>query len=388
MEDLLQSPSPLSSSDMETEKTYPKEFVIVISILFAGEIIVGTMLNVYVTIKWIKDRSGKNSDGNNFITTLKVIDLFICVCVIPLTLAALLTERHHNTVVCFLKEGLVVFASSGSSVGVLLISVDRYCAVVLPTNKVLTPKKIRACLVCVVLVGIIGFILPAFGLFMGHFNRGVSLSQPVLPCRHVIWLFQENYVYEVYFIVLFVVAVFFVFLCYRSVLRVVRRRLTTRTMKLTSTSTGTAQTDAKTYKFRRQEYKATRIAFAVVLSFLICWGPHVFVTMCQLAFPSSVVIDIIQFVTLVIAYLTTIIHPVIYTHETVERSTTNLSKVSAFPFLKGFCNCNRRSVKVTPEHIRPDTSMEQSCSCAHVTIQQSTVTSVSNTKINVSEYTV
>lgn len=375
-----------SSGDMEA--SYPKEFVIIISVLFAAEIIIGTMLNVYVTVKWIKDqnaRSSKNSDGNNFIATLKVIDLFICVLGIPLTLAALLVDGHYNTVVCFLKEGLVVFASSGSSVGVLLISVDRYCAIVLPTTKVFTPAKVRVCRLCVVIVGTIGLILPALSLFMGHFERGVQLSSSVLPCRHVIWLFQENYVYDVYFIVLFFVAVLCVFLCYREVVHVVRRRLTMRTMKLTSTSTGTSRSNAKAFRFRRQEFRATRLAFAVVLSFLICWGPHIIVAMFQLAFPSSVVLDIVQFVCMFIAFLTTIIHPVLYTHETVERSSSNLSVTSNLPFLRMLFN--RRSVKVTPEHNNMDTSVEQSCSCAHITIQPPLTAAVSNT-IEVSEYTV
>lgn len=366
---------------------YPEEFVIVVSLLFAGEIIVGTLLNLYVTVKWIKDRHGrtKSKNGNNFIAALKVIDLIICVIVIPVSLATLIVDRRSNTVVCFLKEGFVVFASSGSCVGVLLISFDRYCAVVLPTRKVFTHERVRGCQICIVAVSIIGLILPSLCLLMGNFETGSALSKQALPCRHVIWVFQENYVYDVYYIVLFTVAVICVFLCYRSVLQVVRRRLTMRTLHMTSTST-TSDKEARAFRFRRQEYKATRLAFAVVLTFLVCWGPHLILTIVQMTSPSSKVFDMIQTGCLVVAYLTPIIHPVIYSHETVDRSTTNLSKTSRFPLLKSLFS--RRSVKVTPEHRNVDMSLEQSSSCAHITIHHSSTIPVPNSSINIAEFSV
>lgn len=355
--------------------------------MFAGEILIGTVLNVYVTIKWIKDRRGrgKSKDGNNFIATLKIIDLVICVTVIPFSLAALVVARRDNTVVCFLKEGLVVFAGSGSCAGVLLISFDRYCAVVLPTKKVLTPKRVRLCRLCVVFVSILGLILPSFCLFMGHFYTGVKLSKEALHCREVIWVFQENYFYNVYYILLFVVTVFCVFLCYRSVLQVVRRRLAMHTTTLTMTSSVTSESDAKAYRFRRQEFRATRLAFAIVLTFLVCWGPHVIVIMIQMKFPTSVVLDMIQSVCLVIAYLTTIVHPVIYSHETMERSTPVIARSTSLPLLKSLFT--RRSLRVTPDQTR-NSPADQSCSFAHVTVPPLYPQTPASHRLSVSEFTV
>ena len=326
---------------------YPPEYIALVCFLLAGEVIIGLTLNLYIMIRWYGDntRKAKNrKNGNNFIVTLKFMDLFICGTAIPMAFVVLIVDSDHNLVVCFIKEGLVMFASSGSSFCVLLISVDRYIAIVWPTKNLLTQSRIQICRAFAVLFALVGLILPTLSLLMGLHSNAFSRSKQILPCRQVVWIFKPYYLYEVYYLISFIIAVITTFLCYHSVLKVVRRRMLLRTTTVSSTSNAAQRDKVYAERFRRQEYKATRVAFAVVVSFLVCWGPHVVITVVQLTLVESVIVDMIQSVCLIIAFLAPIIHPVIYTYETNDKRTdfsmSNLPICGAW--LKG-------SSRVTPE---------------------------------------
>lgn len=334
-------------------RQYPAEFVALVCFLLAGEIIIGLSLNLYIMIRWYNDSARKitknKRNGNNFIITLKFIDLFICATVIPFAFAVLIVNSENNLVVCFIKEGLVMFASSGSSFCVLLISVDRYIAVVWPTKHLLTPCRILTCRLIAVIFAVFGLVLPSLSLLMGFYYDAKVESLDVLPCRHVLWLFKPYYLYEIYYILSFLIAAITTFLCYHSVIKVVRRRILVRTTTVGSTSTSGTDNRSNVERFRKQEFKATRVAFAVVVSFLVCWGPHVTITVVQFTLVDSLIVDMVQSVCLVIAFLTPIIHPLIYTYETSGRRNTFITEDHSrcFTWLKG-------TSRVTPEQTNVD----------------------------------
>ncbi|XP_060585437.1 G-protein coupled receptor 161-like [Ruditapes philippinarum] len=351
---------------------YPAEYIALVCFLLVGEVIVGLTLNLYIMIRWYSDtaRKAKNrKNGNNFIVTLKFMDLFICGTAIPFAFAVLIVDSDHNLVVCFIKEGLVMFASSGSSFCVLLISVDRYIAIVWPTKNLLTAGRILFCRVFAVLFALIGLILPSLSLLMGLYTNAYSQSKNILPCRHVVWIFKPNYLYEVYYIISFLIAVITTFICYHYVLKVVRRRMLLRSTTVSSTSAAAQKDKSYAERFRRQEYKATRVAFAVVVSFLVCWGPHVIITVIQLTLVENIIVDMIQSVCLVFAFLAPIIHPVIYTYETNDRrktfSMTNIPICGAW--FKGGSRVtpeqtNVESMKIS-SRVLPNTSRIDSVIC-------------------------
>jgi hypothetical protein len=90
-----------------------------------------------------------------------------------------------------------------------------------------------------------------------------------------------------------------------------------RTTTISSTSSSAGE-NSTIEKFKKQELKATRVAFLVVVSFLVCWVPHMVLTVVQYACPEILIIDMVQAVCLAIAFLAPIIHPVIYTYETSD----------------------------------------------------------------------
>ncbi|KAL4232766.1 hypothetical protein ACF0H5_007454 [Mactra antiquata] len=300
-------------------------------------------------LRWCKDfkplRNSHKRSGNHFISTLKIFDLLICATVIPCAFAVLVVDSAHNLELCFIKEGLVMLASSGSSFSVLLIAVDRYFAVVAPTKFALTPTRVRRCRIAVVIISLVGLCLPSLSLLMGQYQAGLLESVKVLPCRNVIWLFQPCYLYEIYYIFSFLVAVITTLLCYNSVLKVVRRRLL---LKVTTSSSNAQNIENATVeRCRRQELKATRVAFAVIVSFLVCWGPHMVVTVVQFLLPENLMVDLVQTVCLVVAFIAPIIHPVIYSYETKENSSSDNFTFANLPVV--CIQWFKGGSKVTPE---------------------------------------
>lgn len=288
----------------------------------------------------VKKRFGfKNLSGNNFIINVKFLDVFICSVVIPFALTVQVIQPQNNLVPCLLKEGLIILASASSSFGVLLVSVDRYAAVVMPLKPIMTPFRKTVCRISLVLYGILGAALPLLCFTMGAYKFGVIESSKFKSCRHVVWNFKPFYLYDLYYIASFVVAMTTTVFCYRAVLRVVRERLVFRISRMASTSEDTDFTS-----FKKQEIKAHRVAFAVVLSFLICWGPHAVITVVQLVIPKSVEIDMIQACGLALAFLSPIAHSMIYSYEARDTQKTNITIHGIIMGIKKA----RAGAKVTP----------------------------------------
>ena len=251
----------------------------------------------------------------------QMLDLCVCVTAIPLCLAALVVHKEHNLTVCFIKEGLVMFNSTSSLVCIMLISLDRYTAVVRPTSQIFTPRRVRVCRVIVVLSATVGAILPSFSFLMGSYSQAKLDSVRILHCRYVVWLFQPHFFYEFYYIVLFIATVLIVFICYNSVLKTAKKRLVSRMTFLTVSDPG--RVASETGK-RRLESKATKMTLAIIVCFIVCWGPHVIVTFLQFGMPGCLEIDMLQTCCLFLAFMSPVIHPLIYSYENKRRGRTNV----------------------------------------------------------------
>ena len=285
--------------------------------LFILETIIGAVCNLYVIAKRFTSKKTKsNTAGRNFTTTLKFMDLIISVTAIPMTFVVLVLNKEPDKTVCFLKESFVMFASSGSSLCILFVSIDRYCAVVLPTKRVFTMRRALRCKIIVFAFASIGFVLPSLCLTGTNSSNETSDARTNEPCRYILWLQLPYFMYELFYIVSLMVSSVVVFLTYFSVLKVVRRRTEVRL------NAASSSTDTGSERLRHQEMKATRVTYSVVVTFLICWGPHAIVTIIQMVRPDDLVVDLVQVVCLFIAFLTTIIHPVIYT----QNDPTNSEK--------------------------------------------------------------
>lgn len=295
---------------------YPLEFVILLCIVFTIEIVAGLAMNLYNIYHWynriVRRFSFENMSGHNFVINLKFLDVFICSVIIPFALIIQVVQPQYNLVPCLLKEGLIILASGSTFFGVLLVSVDRYAAVVTPLEHVITPFRKNVCRIGLVVYGVAGSVLPLLCFTVGSYKTGFFEINKYKSCRHVVWNFKPYFLYDLYYIASFVISMITTILCYRAVLKVVRQRLVLRIARMT---TQCEDDDINLNKFKLQEIKAHRVAFAVVASFLICWGPHVVITIIQMIIPKSTEIDMIQAVGLALAFLSPIAHSLIYSYE-------------------------------------------------------------------------
>lgn len=312
---------------------YPLSYVIVISVVFGIETFLGLTLNLYTLVKWFKSRKNlqqrRNNNGCHFVITLKILDFVICATVIPLALFVQVIDKEDNLVPCLMKEGLVIMATSCSSVCVMLVSIDRYVAVVLPTRTIMTAFRVKICKVFICFTALTGSALPSLCFVTGSNDYGMKESVKHKSCRHIIWLFKPFYMYDLFNILPFAVAFITTGICYKSVLNVVKFRLRQRITRVrvnTVSPISSAHEAVSMNRFRAQEIKVQRVAFAATLSFLVCWGPHVAITIVQCILPRDALIDEIQSAVLSLAFLTPIIHPLLYKYETSKnRRRQNLT---------------------------------------------------------------
>lgn len=337
---------------------YPIGFVVVISLVFAIEVVVGLSLNIYSLINFYKLRNTiqqrKNKSGCNFVITLKIIDFVICATVIPITFFVQVIDKENNLVPCLMKEGLVIMATSGSSICIMLLSVDRYVAVVLPTRSILTIHRVKICKILLCMVALTGSVLPSLCFVMGSYHYGIDESVKHKSCRHIIWMFKPFFLYDLFYILPFVVAVVITGICYKAVLKVVKQRLTQRIMrvKIVSVPASSIVGSSGLGRFRAQEIKVQRAAFAATGCFLFCWGPHVAITVVQIVLPGDNLIDMIQSACLSLAFLSTIINPIMYRYQTNEKRMKQT--LTIYGVITDFLRPMRRNIVVPENHEAPD----------------------------------
>lgn len=305
--------------------SYPIAFVGMMCTLFGLQIFVGVICNLVILVFWYLERQkrshARGPRGSNFVTLMKILYLWICFTVIPFCLITLVLKKEDNLLLCFIKEGAVMFSSTSSLVCIMLVSLDRYTAVVRPTAQIFTRRRVRVCRVIVVLSASIGFILPSLSFLMGSYSQAKLDSVKILHCRYVVWVFQPYYFYDFYYVILFIVTVFIVFICYNAVLKAAKKRLAPRMNLLQVSFPGKSSSDAGK---RRLESKATRMTLAVIVCFIVCWGPHALVTLLQFGLPESLEIDMIQTCCLFLAFMSPVLHPFIYTYENKRHAKTNV----------------------------------------------------------------
>lgn len=305
-------------------ESYPVAFVGLMCTLFGLQTVVGIVCNLVILIFWYLERQKRSHTrgprGSNFVTLMKILDLWICLTAIPVCLLSLILKKENNLALCFIKEGLIMFASTSSLVCIMLVSLDRYTAVVRPTAHVFTHGRVRVCRVVVVVSAGVGSLLPLFSFLMGSYSQAKVDSTEILHCRYVVWVFKPYYFYDFYYVILFIATIFIVFICYSAVLKAAKKRLAPRINLLQVPNTGKSASDAGK---RRLESKATRMTLAIIVCFIVCWGPHVIVTLLQFGLPGSLEIDMIQTCCLFLAFLSPVLHPFIYTYEGKRHTKTN-----------------------------------------------------------------
>jgi G protein-coupled receptor 22 len=293
-------------------------YAVVAFVLLGLECVTGFVCNLTILCRHRRHKFNMNSSpqyGNLFITNLNGVDMFISSIAIPLTMAVvLLSERP--LIVCYLHESGVSSASSASAVTVLLISLDRYGAVVTPMRRKITTTNMKYFAGMIWSVAFVGFCLPLFGLLnvSDHVyvlsNISDTADNMTISCRHILRHANPYYFYELYHLLIFMVSLLVMLVCYITIVKVARRRLVIKRSMRTTNIVLNNSTDSNN---KKQDKRLTTMTLALVSSFIVCWGPHALITITELVLDGNEAVDVIQLYCLVIAYSSTTFHPLLYT---------------------------------------------------------------------------
>ncbi|KAM6960850.1 G-protein coupled receptor 22-like [Aplochiton taeniatus] len=349
------------SRSMSAAAPYPYPYPISFQVSLTGflmlEIVLGLSSNLTVLALYCTKSNLISSVSNVVTMNLHVLDVLVCVCCIPLTMVLVLLSLEGDTaLVCCFHEACVSFASVATAANVLAITLDRYDISVKPANRVLTMGRALALLAGIWVLSLFSFLVPF--MEVGFFARGqAELNQTVVET--VVHTNQYYTELGLYYHLLAQIPIFFLtavvmLITYSKILQALNIRIGTRfhtsqkkkarRKKRPSMTAMSAQQEGsdpapqggttrlptlgmrtsvsviialrravKRHRERRERQKRVfRMSLLIVSTFLLCWTPITVLNTLILSLGPSDMTVRLRLGFLVMAYGTTIFHPLLY----------------------------------------------------------------------------
>ncbi|KAM6985619.1 G-protein coupled receptor 22 [Aplochiton taeniatus] len=350
-----------SDLDMSPSAPYPISFQVPLTGFLVLEMVLGLSSNLTVLVLYCMKQNLISSVSNIVTMNLHVLDVLVCVSCIPLTAVVVLLPLEADTaLVCCFHEACVSFASVATAANVLAITVDRYDISVRPANRVLTMGRMVALLGCIWALSFLSFLVPFMEVgFFSHSGSDMSNQTSVATVAHTNEYYTEL---GLYYHLLAQIPIFFftavvMLVTYYKILQALNIRIGTRfqhnppkkkpqkkkTISLTSAtqveSTDASQSSAgvrggpsaplamrtsvsviialrravKRHRERRERQKRVfRMSLLIISTFLLCWTPITVLNTVILSMGPSDFMVRLRMGFLVMAYGTTIFHPLLY----------------------------------------------------------------------------
>ncbi|KAM8751995.1 G-protein coupled receptor 22-like [Acanthopagrus latus] len=335
---------------------YPVSFQVSLTGFLMLEILLGLSSNLTVLALYCMKSNLISSVSNIVTMNLHVLDVLVCVCCIPLTIVVVLLSLEGDTaLVCCFHEACVSFASVATAANVLAITLDRYDISVKPANRVLTMGRALALLAAIWVLSFISFLVPF--IEVGFFAQGhADLNQTAV--ENVVHTNQYYTELGLYYHLLAQIPIFFftavvMLITYSKILQALNIRIGTRfhasqkkkarrkkRPSMTAMTTQQEATDGsqssgsrnptlgmrtsvsviialrravKRHRERRERQKRVfRMSLLIVSTFLLCWTPITILNTVILSVGPSDLMVKLRLGFLVMAYGTTIFHPLLY----------------------------------------------------------------------------
>ncbi|KAL4656736.1 putative G-protein coupled receptor 22 [Arapaima gigas] len=338
--------------NMNTAAPYPVSFQVTLTGFLMLEIALGLSSNLTVLVLYCMKSNLINSVSNVVTVNLHVLDVLVCVGCIPLTIVLILLPLEGNTaLVCCFHEACVSFASVATASNVLAITLDRYDISVKPANRVLTMSRAMVLLAAIWVLSLVSFLVPFMevGFFSQvHLDQNLTMS----AVAHTNQYYTEL---GLYYHLLAQIPIFFftavvMLITYSKILQALNIRIGTRfhvvqkkkvrKKKTISMTTQPDATDAsqsstgrnpmlgmrtsvsviialrravKRHRERRERQKRVfRMSLLIISTFLLCWSPITVLNTIILSIGPSDLMVKLRLGFLVMAYGTTIFHPLLY----------------------------------------------------------------------------
>ncbi|KAK2858254.1 hypothetical protein Q7C36_006173 [Tachysurus vachellii] len=193
---LLQSSDGVVAGLVETEEAW-LGFRATVSAVLLLELLLGVGGNLTVLVLYCGHCSLLESVSHAVTLSLHTLDLLLCLLCLPITAILLLlggASSPHHVLLCCLHESAATFASVGTALNLLLISLDRYDISVRPANRLLTPRRAAFLLFGVWMVSLTLPVLPFVeaGLGAGATDRAPVYSNSTLLCSQLVGTLQAH----------------------------------------------------------------------------------------------------------------------------------------------------------------------------------------------------
>ncbi|RVE56236.1 hypothetical protein OJAV_G00219080 [Oryzias javanicus] len=346
---------PFRSDAASSETIKPNIFQVSLTGFLVLEMVLGLSSNLTVLVLYCLQQNLISSVSNIITMNLHVLDMLVCICCIPLTVVMILLplEAGTDTICCF-HEACVSFASVATAANVLAITVDRYDISVRPANRVLTIGRAVALLAGIWVLSCLSFLVPFIevGFFVGS---GVNpLNQTaVVAVDH-----PKKYHTGLYYHLLAQIPIFFftamaMLVTYYKILGALNIRIGTHfqhnlgkkkkksknavstASQADSTVGGTTGVRAEAsaplgmqtsvsviialrramrrhHERRERQRRVFRMSLLIISTFLLCWTPITLLNIFILSTGPSDLTLHLRLGFLVMAYGTTIFHPLLY----------------------------------------------------------------------------
>ncbi|XP_019737377.1 probable G-protein coupled receptor 22 [Hippocampus comes] len=320
---------------------YPLGFQASVAGFLALELLLGLSSNLTVLALYCLKSNLISSVSNAVTVNLHVADALVCLCCIPLTVAVvLLSPEGEAAPLRRFHEACVSFAGVATAANVLAVTLDRYDISVKPANRVLTARRAPALMAAVWLLSFASFLVPFAEV--GFFAAGRARLNQTLGERADRYSAQPGLYYHLWAqIPIFFFTAAVMLITYSKILQALNIRIgarfhasqkkKARQKKRPSATAMTPRREAaeasqsggaviialrravKRHRERRERQRRVfRMSLLIVSTFLLCWTPITVLNALILSLGPSDPMVKLRLGFLVMAYGTTVFHPLLY----------------------------------------------------------------------------
>ncbi|XP_055508970.1 G-protein coupled receptor 22 [Leucoraja erinacea] len=331
---------------------YPTSFQATLTGFLILEIVLGLSSNLTVLGLYCMKSNLINSVSNIITMNLHILDAVICVGCIPLTVIVTLLSLEKEALICNFHEACISFTGVATAANVLAITLDRYDISVKPANRILTMGRAIMLLTSVWIASFSAFTIPFIevNFFSLQGNQSIWRNKTIL-CYGVDEYQNELGIYYhlLIQIPIFSFTVIVMLITYSKILQALNIKIGSRfstrqnkrkrkkTIPLTIQQQNTDQSEnsrrpniklgvrtsvsviialrrvVKQHRERRERQKRVfRMSLLIISSFLICWTPLSILNTIIIYKGLSEGMVKLRLCFVILAYGTTIFHPLLY----------------------------------------------------------------------------
>ncbi|XP_069763914.1 G-protein coupled receptor 22-like [Narcine bancroftii] len=327
---------------------YPSSFQASLTGFLILEIVLGLSSNLTVLGLYCMKSNLINSVSNIITMNLHILDAVICIGCIPLTIIVILLSLEQKALICNFHEACISFTSVATAANVLAITLDRYDISVKPANRILTMGRAIMLLTSVWIASFSAFTIPF--IEVNFFSLQSIWQNKTILCFGIDEFDNELGIYYhlLIQIPIFSFTVIVMLITYSKILQALNikigSRFSTRQNKRkrkknipTLQHENTDQSEngrrhniklgvrtsvsviialrrvVKQHRERRERQKRVfRMSLLIISSFLICWTPLSILNTVIIYKGLSESMVKLRLCFLILAYGTTIFHPLLY----------------------------------------------------------------------------